>query len=908
MLGLTGSRIGNLGFNFHGDGTRTAPGCVTRILGTLFFSVFLGMGLLFCGLLGRQVWEDARAWTWPAVSCTIEESRVETVVEGAGEPYAFAVRYRYEHGGQAYVSDAYQHGGMHTGDYAEAARLAARYPAGAKATCYVNPGKPADAVLHRKPLWIAFAILLPLVFVAIGAVGLRYALRPAVPKSITDASSISQAALPGKPRIGAFLFFGVFFLGGVGAAIPLFILPLVHLVEARSWQSVPCTVVSSSVRSHRGEDGDTYSVDIRYDYRFAGRPHSSNRYNFAIGSSSGYESKRRIVDQYRPGRQTVCYVDPGDPTQAVLNRELTWGMALLGLFPLPFLAIGAGGMIYNVRSRRRSLTQGPPWAPKPLVAVPSRLGDGTALRAQQSPRAKLIVIIFVALFWNGLISVFLYHVIDGWQRGHGEWFLTIFMIPFVLVGLGLIIGIGYFALACFNPRIKLALEPASPHLGDSASLIWLCSGRIDRISRLHVWLEGREEATYRRGTTTTTDKEVFARIELLDTTHAMEMVSGGAALTIPRDTMHSFCRDEQQDRLGRAGAWRDPALAGREGGVRGIHPAARRASGRAAVNDLSISIRQNATTWAPGAALEGEVSWFLSSPPKAMELRLFWYNVGQRHERCQHRPDPALRLPRCPGPPAVFLYPARRPVQLLRKTDQPELGAGTACAAQGTNPAPAAGDLADGRRDRPARHPPSRREIMKARENPFAVHRVLAIRYRPQGVSWEQLLARLAELEYRAAIVGPEGSGKTTLLEDLGERLAGQGFAPKMIQLCTEQCRLPPDLTPQWFSALGRRDLILLDGADLMGRLRWRMLLRRARRAGGIVIASHRPGLLPTLLETQATPELLEQIVGELLEGSGEATPDDLPGLFGQYGGNIRDVLRALYDRWARRVPFIPAT
>ena len=40
------------------------------------------------------------------------------------------------------------------------------------------------------------------------------------------------------------------------------------------------------------------------------------------------------------------------------------------------------------------------------------------------------------------------------------------------------------------------------------------------------------------------------------------------------------------------------------------------------------------------------------------------------------------------------------------------------------------------------------------------------------------LAARLRQLHYRAAIVGPKGTGKTTLLEDLASRLAGRGFSP----------------------------------------------------------------------------------------------------------------------------------
>jgi hypothetical protein len=60
------------------------------------------------------------------------------------------------------------------------------------------------------------------------------------------------------------------------------------------------------------------------------------------------------------------------------------------------------------------------------------------------------------------------------------------------------------------------------------------------LRRFQIALEGREEATYRRGTNTHTDKEVFARIQLTDTTDPFAMQSGSAKLMLPPDVMHSF--------------------------------------------------------------------------------------------------------------------------------------------------------------------------------------------------------------------------------------------------------------------------------------------------------------------------------------------------------------------------------
>jgi hypothetical protein len=57
---------------------------------------------------------------------------------------------------------------------------------------------------------------------------------------------------------------------------------------------------------------------------------------------------------------------------------------------------------------------------------------------------------------------------------------------------------------------------------------------------LKIVLEGREEATYRRGTSTHTDREVFATIPIVDTDQSMLIPQGSARVPVPEDTMPSF--------------------------------------------------------------------------------------------------------------------------------------------------------------------------------------------------------------------------------------------------------------------------------------------------------------------------------------------------------------------------------
>lgn len=185
---------------------------------------------------------------------------------------------------------------------------------------------------------------------------------------------------------------------------------------------------------------------------------------------------------------------------------------------------------------------------------------------------------------------------------------------------------------------------------------------------------------------------------------------------------------------------------------------------------------------------------------------------------------------------------------------------------------------------------------MRARDNPFAMDRVQTIRYRPQGGTLADLLERLEELNYRAALVGPDGSGKTTLLEDLDRALAGQGIRTRMV-FVNDTTPLPDPACRRLLSELTRDELLLLDGADLVSRSCWSLLKRHTiTHAYGLVVTSHRPGLLPTLLECRTSPALLRDIARELQSPDSPIPTERLDILFRRHQGNIRACLRELYD------------
>lgn len=188
---------------------------------------------------------------------------------------------------------------------------------------------------------------------------------------------------------------------------------------------------------------------------------------------------------------------------------------------------------------------------------------------------------------------------------------------------------------------------------------------------------------------------------------------------------------------------------------------------------------------------------------------------------------------------------------------------------------------------------------MKARDNPFATHRILQARYRLQNYSWNELLARLENLHFRAAIVGPEGVGKTTLLEDLAPHLKRRGFAIINLRLDLEKRNFSRDEWNQLWRDVSTQKVILFDGAEQMPRWKWELFKKKSRAAGGLIITSHRAGMLPTLLNCSTSPQLLDELIEEIAPHEAAKLKDKTAALFHKHDGNLRHCLRELYDIYA---------
>jgi hypothetical protein len=361
--------------------------------------------------------------------------------------------------------------------------------------------------------------------------------------------SKTALSLVNRDRIGAFTlgFFACLciLIGGVGTYIAL-IRPVMLIVAARSWVPTPCTIIASAVKETRSDRGSPlYSIEMTYSYVFNRKPEQASQYDvFGISSSSARGWRDAVVDSLPPGRVTTCYVNPRDPSQALIDRDPNLGL-LWGLLPPVIFVIGLlllwGRYVPGQRkpeaegvSRGRDFDRD---RSKFKHAVDSAShDDGPITLAPEIPRvAGVLVGLCLTLFWNGIVGVFVYHS-DQFTNGSTGWaiFFWVFMTPFLAAGAYIVWNFGKLLLGLFNPQPVLNLSCAQVPLGGSARLAWSIEGRWDTLQSLTIRLKGSETGDG------ASNGRIFYDDLLVERRIPGEVAAGEVEFAIPGNLMHSF--------------------------------------------------------------------------------------------------------------------------------------------------------------------------------------------------------------------------------------------------------------------------------------------------------------------------------------------------------------------------------
>ncbi len=300
------------------------PKAPSRALGCVFVP-FFALGLFFVVMVVRAAIGSAATYTWTPVSCQIVDSKVLESSERS--PWFAYLRYTTYAGESVRSSRLFR-------TYREAVLFTRRWPAGSRATCYLDPRDPAGALLERNGTGFGLLLFLPipLLFVFIGAAGFY--------SVVFRVQSQPRIRRP-NPIAGRRFAAALVFVVGSGLFLAFLLGPVRHAIVARSWRAQECKILRSEVRRYATTKGsDDYSPEIFYSYVVDDQEHRSDIYSL-FEYSAGEASAQRVANGYRSGSSVPCYVNPADPDDATLNRDPSLGW-LFGVLPLAMLAWGLG--------------------------------------------------------------------------------------------------------------------------------------------------------------------------------------------------------------------------------------------------------------------------------------------------------------------------------------------------------------------------------------------------------------------------------------------------------------------------------------------------------------------------------------------------------------------------------------
>ena len=136
-------------------------------------------------------------------------------------------------------------------------------------------------------------------------------------------------------------------------------LPIQDWRATQAWVEVPAMIEEVKLSEHHSSGTTTYESNARYRYQFDGQDYEGDRVSL-YGPEDGTSYHRVIVKEltaYRDSRTPYrCFVNPRHPQDALLYRDIRWGMMpIISLLALLFAGIGVAMLAGQCRQAWRAL-------------------------------------------------------------------------------------------------------------------------------------------------------------------------------------------------------------------------------------------------------------------------------------------------------------------------------------------------------------------------------------------------------------------------------------------------------------------------------------------------------------------------------------------------------------------------
>jgi hypothetical protein len=458
------------------------PGC--------FWGCFLFVGLaVFAGFAFGMVLPAMRAqFFFVEARCTVLDKRLGDSGDDTWRP---EIRIRYEVNGRQHDTWTYDAAWIYSSGRAAKEAILAGFVVGQQYPCWYDPANPdARAVLTRGLDWWMLIVLVPLVFVVIGAGGLIANRRQRRGEPLTVAVALPAGTAKSFGSLGLTIVVGFFVAAMIAFAV---------FFALAAWGAAPWAV---------GVGFFTPLVVFFIAVPLLGR-------RVLAGWIQRLPSPER-----RAAKQMVPQEHPS-PAARVLGQVV----------PPP-----AGD-----------------WPTVPAVQIPTEPATTLAVRLRMDSGklgcALTCLVPFTAV-WVSAVTAFAVVLTREHARGQHNWGQTFFMVLLALIGLALV-GFVFVIAAGLIGRLlagRVVVElSAYPLAAGGRYECWAQqSGGTVPLRAVRVRLVCKESARYQQGTSTyTSTREVYSQ----DLLHPQDdSLAGGVRrpLEVPAGVMHSFAGANNQ--------------------------------------------------------------------------------------------------------------------------------------------------------------------------------------------------------------------------------------------------------------------------------------------------------------------------------------------------------------------------
>ena len=208
--------------------------------------------------------------------------------------------------------------------------------------------------------------------------------------------------------------------------------------QMQPWLSVDGQLQNAGYESHSGDDSTTYEAYAQYSYEFEGQTHHNDRVGLSSGADNIGDYQTDMGNELRAkmsrGESVDVYVNPLNPADSILDRNLRWGLlGFKSIFLFVFGGVGLGLIIVALKSSKEKDTSLPMYQDAPWLAN----DDWQTGEIRSSSKATMWAAWAFAGVWN-LISAPLAFMIYG-EVLEKKNYLALAGLLFPIVGVGLLV-------------------------------------------------------------------------------------------------------------------------------------------------------------------------------------------------------------------------------------------------------------------------------------------------------------------------------------------------------------------------------------------------------------------------------------------------------------------------------------